>query len=114
MKKYILLILAILILIATVFYGNYIDKMDAAIVEGYYKQAIPTASNFDFITDRTAKVFDNDGQLTGYIGVGSDIGYGGPLNIVTVVDLQGNIEDVTIINHKETPAYIEKIISKGF
>lgn len=114
MKKNIPLILAILILIGAALYGNYIDKMDAEVVEEYFKEAIPMASNFEFITDNTAKVFDENGQLTGYVGVSSDVGYGGPLFAVTDIDLEGNIKNVILVEHKETPAFIDRIIRNGY
>ena len=114
MKKYLILLVAVIVLIGASIYGHSINKMDEEVVMGYYQTAVPEAAKFEEITDRTARYYDENGQLAGYVGVSSDVGYGGPLVAATVIDPDGNITAVTVVDSKETPAYIKKITSKGY
>lgn len=113
MKKNIPLLLAVIVLIGAAFYGKTVNQMDAEVVQNYYKQVIPNAK-FELISDRTARVYGQDGQMSGYIGVGSDVGYGGPVMVATVIDLTGKIKSVTIVDHSETLSYLEKINDKDY
>lgn len=114
MKKNIPLLLAVIVLIGAACYGRTINQMDAEVVQDYFKQVIPNAAKFELISDRTARVYGQDGQLSGYIGIGSDVGYGGPIVAATVIDLTGNIKSVTIVNHRETMSYLEKLNDKDY
>jgi uncharacterized protein with FMN-binding domain len=74
----------------------------------------PEAASFEPINDRIAKAIGTDGTVMAYLGVSSNIGYGGPMFIGTVISPQGGIQDVVILEHKETPSYIYKITQAGY
>ncbi len=117
MKKYITLFIAIIILAGAYAYGHVINKMDEGVVQGYYQQVMPEAASFEAITDRTAKALDADGKPLGYVGVSTNVGYGGPMAVCSVFDLEGNLVDFgldNIVEHKETPSYLNKINRQGF
>ena len=85
MKKYLILLVAVIVLIGASIYGHSINKMDEEVVMSYYQTAVPEAAKFEEITDRTARYYDDSGQLAGYVGLSSDVGYGGPLVAATVI-----------------------------
>ncbi|MEA4901607.1 FMN-binding protein [Desulfitobacterium sp.] len=114
MKKYFMLIIAIIVLIAAAIYGSYNNQMDEATVLKYYHSAAPEASRFIPITDHTASYYDTAGTLAGYIGVSSNIGYSGPVFTATLIDTKGNITAVKVVNSSETPAYLRKLDAAGY
>lgn len=113
MRKY-LPLLSIAVLIVAFILGHMFSQMDAAQVETYYKQLIPEAAQFQAINDRTARALGADNGLIAYVGVSSNIGYGGPLVVGTVISTEGALKDIVILQHKETPSYIDKITQDGF
>jgi len=52
--------------------------------------------------------------FSGYFAVGKAQGWGGPLQIATVIDKNGVIERVVLVNHKETPSFFFKIQRRQF
>ena len=46
--------------------------------------------------------------------VSSAFGWGGPLETGTVIDTAGNIVDVVVLNHRETPVFFKSLISQHF
>ncbi|RNC29211.1 MAG: Electron transport complex subunit RsxG [Candidatus Dichloromethanomonas elyunquensis] len=113
MKKFIPLI-AVVILFSTAGYGHYANKMDKDVVQGYYRQMLPQTDHFDPIDDRTAKAIGADGNLIAYLGVCSNVGYGGPMMVGTILEPTGAIKGVMILQHKETLSYINKITQAGY
>jgi len=113
MRKYITLI-AVVILVVTAVFAKHADKMDANLVEGYYRELVSDAAGFESINDRTAKAIGQDGSVSAYLGIDSNIGYGGPLLVGTVLSPDGKFKDIVILEHKETPSYINKITKAGF
>lgn len=109
-----MLVLAILVLAVTFIFARNAHKMDEAIVQGYYQQMIPEASSFEPITDKVAKAINADGKLISYLGVEENVGYGGPMLVGSIIDQDGAIKDVVILEHKETPTYISKITKAGY
>lgn len=53
-------------------------------------------------------------SFSGYIVIEKAKGWGGPLQAATVIDEQGIIKQVIIIDHKETPSYFVKILRHRF
>ncbi|WP_207669379.1 4Fe-4S binding protein [Dehalobacter sp. 14DCB1] len=120
MKKFILIakkfmpLFAIVILVLTMVYGYHANKMDQDVVQGYYQQLFPKADHFDSISDRTAKAIGADGNLMAYVGICSNVGYGGPMMVGTIINPTGGIQDVVVLQHKETPSYLNKIAQAGY
>lgn len=105
---------AILVLIITIIFAQTTNKMDNDMVQEYYRQMIPEATNFEPINDRVAKAIGTDGDILAYLGVSADTGYGGPILVGSVFSTEGVIQDVIILEHKETPSYIYKIEKAGY
>lgn len=61
-------------------------------------------------------IANRNGQPTpvGYIGIGSAIGYEGPVYSAVVCDLQGNITGVAVVEHKEWMTWYRKVEKAGF
>lgn len=113
MRNYITLI-AVTMLVVTAVFAKHADKMDADLVQGYYRELVADAAGFEPINDRTAKAIGQDGSVSAYLGIESNIGYGGPLLVGTVLSPEGAVKAIVILEHKETPSYIHKITKAGF
>ena len=49
-----------------------------------------------------------------FVVVNGQHGYGGPVALATVVDAAGRIQDIIVTDHKETPAFFQKIQKNHF
>lgn len=79
-------------------------------------QAMPDAERFE---RQAADVYaaytgDDPEELLGYVALGEASGYGGPLTVSVAVDLSGQIQKVTIADHRETPSWIKQVRENGF
>ncbi|HWQ40994.1 MAG TPA: FMN-binding protein [Desulfosporosinus sp.] len=113
MKKF-LHLLAIVILVIAIVYGHYVNKMDGNVIQNYYRQMLPSAASFEPINDKIARAMGAEGTVIAYLGVSSNVGYGGPMMVGTVLDPNGAVKSVIILEHKETPSYINKITQAGY
>lgn len=104
-------ILAILTIIAAWFIGG---ALKGAEVIDYLPQALPNASKFKELSSGIYSGLNEYGQTSGYIAVGEATGYGGPMRLAVAVDLQGEIVGVALIDHKETPSYLERVFKSTF
>ena len=48
-------------------------------------------------------------ELLGYVAIGRANGYGGPLDLAVVVDLEGAITRLHVLNHKETQSWFDRV-----
>jgi hypothetical protein len=48
--------------------------------------------------------------LIGYVAVGTANGYGGELNVAVAVSLDGNVMGLSIVEHKETAAFFQRVL----
>ncbi|AET69293.1 FMN-binding protein [Desulfosporosinus orientis DSM 765] len=82
------------------------------------KESLPQAQYFVKVS--TSPVVyegysDEDHQKkVGFVAIGEATGYGGPLTMVTGIDLQGKIVGIVIANHKDTPSFIQMLKNKGY
>jgi len=53
-------------------------------------------------------------SLIDYLVIETVNGWGGPMNIGAVIDRQGKIKKIVVLDHRETPAFFESVISEGF
>ena len=53
-------------------------------------------------------------DFLGYLAVEKAQGWGGPLQIATVIDSDGTIKETIVLDHKETPSFFYKIQSLRF
>lgn len=78
-------------------------------------QLIRSDQYFEQTSTSTYKVFSKDnGQSAGYIAFGEADGYGGPLKVAALFDTSLMVQKVAVIDHKETPSYVEKVYDKSF
>lgn len=56
---------------------------------------------------------DESALPAGYIAIETTEGYGGDMVMAVLVDTTGNVEDLEIIRHNETPSFIQKVVRKG-
>ena len=75
-----------------------IGEIFSAAIDDSKEQAIPENSP----VTRALQVFSG-GQALGYAIFTSPMGYGGPVDIVVGIDMQGEINGVRIVEHTETP-----------
>ncbi len=52
----------------------------------------------------------SDTQASEWIGIGSGIGYGGPMEVALTVSHQGEIKRVAVLSSKDTSSYLEKVV----
>lgn len=55
-----------------------------------------------------------DSKLYGYLALGDSQGYGGPMKCAVLSDIQGNLIGTEILKDFETPAFVNKLNSKGY
>ncbi len=99
------------IIIAWIIGANLADKD----VFPALRAAAPTANHFT--PSRTGYAIfgdETENSLLGYVQVASANGYGGPMKVVVATDLQGKITGVSILQHKETPLWIQKVLNTKF
>lgn len=49
---------------------------------------------------------DADGDLQGFVFLGEEEGYGGPIRLFVKVDSEGRIQKAHVWEHSETPVYV--------
>ena len=81
-------------------------------VEPFLHQALPAAIQFaptenGIHEGRNPKKADN--PVVGYVTVAQANGYGGPMHVAVGVDTSGKITGAAIVDHKETPAFFDRI-----
>ncbi|MDR0434343.1 MAG: 4Fe-4S binding protein [Gracilibacteraceae bacterium] len=114
MKKIALWLAVLLVLAAAQIYARHTHVMDAAVVADYYAILAPEAARFEALNDHVALARDPAGAELGYVGVNANIGYGGPLLVGVFLDPAGNLKDITVLDHKETPSYLLKLEQAGY
>ncbi|MEW6621958.1 MAG: FMN-binding protein [Bacillota bacterium] len=83
--------------------------------EYHLKQLIPDASEYKQISNNpTVFVVQINDIDIGYIVFEEAKGYGGPLTVGIAISNEGNITNVAVINHVETPSFMKKVMDNGF
>lgn len=77
------------------------------------QEAAPTADRFEPVTNGLFAAYQA-GELIGYVSVQTAIGYGGPLQMAVLVDLQGEVGGYAVIGHKETRSFFNRVREAGF
>lgn len=57
---------------------------------------------------------DKDGNQGGYVIVTSATGYGGPVKVMTGIDMEGKVTGIIILEHSETPGLGAKATDDSF
>ena len=85
-------------------------------VEPYLAVALPQAGYFESIGEETFAAYQDTSsqQLIGYVSIGEATGYGGPMKVAVATDLEGNISGLAIVDHKETPSFLERVLDDDY
>lgn len=106
-----LAIISIGIIIAAWFIGGQLELAD---IVSIVKSKMPEISRLEEIEKASYKIYDNEEEQIGYLTLESSMGYGGPLLMAVAVDQKGKIFDLAVVNSKETPSYLEKVLNTDF
>lgn len=91
-------------------------------------EVLPSAATFedvegDELADITSKFspvievyvgYDASNEVVGYVFKSKPTGFGGPMEIITGIDAQGNVSGVRMGNHQETPGLGARAKEPGF
>ena len=87
--------------------GAFIGESDSL---PYLRKAMPAADRFERDADGHYTAF-HDQTVIGYLYIGKANGYGGSMKIATAVDIKGRIVGAVIIDQKETPSFLKKVLA---
>ncbi len=104
-----LAVFAMVTLVLAWFVGLYLEGDGNA---NALPEAWPAADRFELVDDTTYAAYQ-DGELLGYIATGEAVGYGGPMEMAVAVDLDGIVRGMSVISHKETPSFFDRVIDRG-
>jgi len=78
-------------------------------LEPFFALAYPDATEVVRVSDTVSRAEGPDGRVLGYVAVASASGYGGPLSLVVGVDPEGTVASLSVLRHRETPAFVERL-----
>ncbi len=80
------------------------------------ERALPAADHFERVDNGLYSAWSGPGEsdLLGYVAIGTASGYGGPIELAVAVDLEGRISGLSVVNHKETPAWFDRVEDRSF
>lgn len=85
----------------------------------FLMQALPQAEELEPVAGQPGVYLgyaaqDQNRQLVGYVGLAEGAGYSGPMRVAVGMDTNGNVLKTVIVEHKETPSYMQIVLSKDF
>ena len=86
----------------------------SANVQPVLHEVLPEAVSFENIENGTYLAVAEGGNELGYVGIGEAIGYGGPIRIAVAINSGGEVVNYKIVDHKETPSYVQKVLESDF
>jgi uncharacterized protein with FMN-binding domain len=96
--------------VACWFIGSARGQLD---LNPFFALAWPEAAQTQKLTDDVYLARAADGSVLGYVGVQSASGYGGPLATAVAVDPEGQVRALSVVHHRETPAFFDRTIRGG-
>jgi len=75
----------------------------------FFELAYPSAERVVRVSDDLHRAESDDGRVLGYAAVATASGYGGPLAVVAAVDPEGRVASLSVLRHRETPAFVERL-----
>lgn len=103
-------LLAFITLILAWFWGQQHNRPDwKSDIQGLYPNAKISAMNGSEVL---FSMVNKDVEY--YVSVATDNSYGGPLTLASVITKEGKIKTVELLNHSDTPAYIQKLLNAGY
>jgi uncharacterized protein with FMN-binding domain len=92
------------------FIGASIGQAD---LDPFVELAWPEAARTLKLSDDVYQVEGSEGEVLGYVGLGAASGYGGPLEIAVAVDPDGRATSLSVVRHRETPAFFDRVVRSG-
>ncbi|WP_368293008.1 4Fe-4S binding protein [Dehalobacter sp. TBBPA1] len=86
----------------------------------FMNQVFPEAQSFQKIASSPViyegRIQGKNGEeeKIGYVVIEQAVAYGGPIKMVTGIDLKGKIVGTVIAAHKDTPSFIDKVIEQKY
>ncbi|PKQ64501.1 hypothetical protein BZG02_06755 [Labilibaculum filiforme] len=106
-----LAIIAILLIIVAWFVGGQLENAD---ILSSIQTKMPEIAKLKEVEESTYQIYNSNEEQLGYLTVEAAMGYGGPLKMAVAVDQNGKIFDLAVINSKETPSYLKKVLDAKF
>ncbi|MCG8531950.1 MAG: 4Fe-4S binding protein [Desulfovibrionales bacterium] len=89
--------------------------MPVSLPQSQLQTLLPEGEKFQQLTqDPPVWVGKTQDQVVGYLALGQANGYGGPMSVATVMDAQGKIKKVSILAHRDTPAFINMLATQHY
>jgi NosR/NirI family nitrous oxide reductase transcriptional regulator len=89
-------------------------------IQPFLNKALPEAQSFQKVAS-SPSIYEGRKQSpggqedkVGYVVIDEASAYGGPIEMVTGINLQGKIIGVFIADHKDTPSFIDRIIEQKY
>ena len=78
-----------------------------------FRRSLRKFFNFSLDTHEIWKDKEETHRM-GFISIGSAQGYGGRIKVAVAVDLKGEVINLLIIEHKETAAFLRRVLNKEY
>ncbi|RJE47296.1 pceC [Dehalobacter sp. MCB1] len=115
-NKIIMFAAAVVFLLTLVFSWTHTDND----IIPFMNQVFPEAQSFQKIAsspviyEGQTKGQNGREEKIGYVVIEQAVAYGGPIKMVTGIDLQGKIVGTVIAAHKDTPSFIDNILDQKY
>ena len=106
-----LAVIALVLILVAWLIGNKIENSD---IVSSIKSGMQDINELEEIELGSYKAYNSAHEFLGYITVESSMGYGGPMQMAIAVNQNGIISQLSVINSKDTPTYLEKVVSEKF
>lgn len=112
-RELIFTVVAFSLLLGAWLFGYFQEGAD---IEDSFIKIMPDAERFVRSGDlwKAYAANEPDSTLVGCISRGSAISYGGPLEVIAALDLQGQVIGVMVVDHRDTPSFIHNVAVGGF
>jgi len=105
-------LLAVISMVAIVIAWFIGGQYEDAKILSSIKAQIPEIDKLEEINKASYEIYNPENELIGYVTLESSMGYGGPLLMCVAVNMEGEITNLAVINSKETPSYLKKVLDE--
>ncbi len=89
-------------------------RQQSGMLEMLAEYAGPADYRLERINSERWQLLDQEGNSMGELRLGEGRGYNGPVGVVVKTSSGGEILDVGILYHSETPSYVQKLYRRGY